>query len=183
MAVALVAGLFGLSAGFGGALIGSHATIVTQSEGARENRKAEARQQRARAYTAFLSAAASYERLTSEVFDDPPRCVPSAKNSVKCAFKGTTIELRRVRERERAAQRMHDQQNQTLVYLLRGAVGKAPRRDDPGRDPRTKDRFERGFLRQGVSRIHVADVPRAERHATDQLLDEHRDLVAYCVPG
>ena len=49
----LIAGLIG----FGGAWLGSHATIVTQRDQAREARNAEARRQRAKVYTAFLDRA------------------------------------------------------------------------------------------------------------------------------
>jgi hypothetical protein len=51
----LIAGLIG----FGGAWLGSHATIVTQRDQAREARNAEARRQRAKVYTAFLDRAQS----------------------------------------------------------------------------------------------------------------------------
>jgi hypothetical protein len=55
VALVLIAGLIG----FGGAWLGSHATVVTQRDQAREARNAEARTQRAKVYTAFLDRAQS----------------------------------------------------------------------------------------------------------------------------
>ena len=67
----VVAGLIG----FGGAWLGSHATIVTQRDQARETRQAEARTKRARTYSAFLNTANDYstaDNYLQELIDRLP---------------------------------------------------------------------------------------------------------------
>jgi hypothetical protein len=56
VALVVIAGLIG----FGGAWLGSHATIVTQRDQAREDRRAEARSKRASTYYTFTRAAGRF---------------------------------------------------------------------------------------------------------------------------
>lgn len=53
--------------GFGGAYLGSHATIVTQRDQASAERQAEARTNRAKVYSAYLDAAVSYGAATRRI--------------------------------------------------------------------------------------------------------------------
>lgn len=57
--VPLIAALLGLGGGLAGAYLGARATITTQREQSREDRRADARTQRAKVYTDFLAAANS----------------------------------------------------------------------------------------------------------------------------
>lgn len=71
-------------AGLGGAYLGSHATIVTQRDQARELRQAEARAKRAEVYAGFLDAAERY-RFATEATSDATRESVSQAGSVKAA--------------------------------------------------------------------------------------------------
>lgn len=104
VALVLIAGLIG----FGGAWLGSRATVSTQRDQAQEARQAEARDKRALTYSRFLNVSTRYFDAAEAIEDAlPRRC---SRNGITCETNAQIEDLLRVRPIFRNAL------NQVYVY-------------------------------------------------------------------